>query len=273
MALPNRNKIEVDITPSEIARIRQLELLVKTDPKTTFLPKGIGFRDMDLAVNNELKEKRLQLVLKDKKGEDKPVPVFYLTTERWAEFSKTWQIMDDDKNLVTPFITIVREGRPEYGDYGGLKYNIPERRLYKYLDVPNFDGKYCNIVRYKIPQPVHVQVTYNVKFFTKFVRDMNEFDNIMMTNFSSRQLYIDVNGYYMPLLLESSGDENQIDDKNGERLYVASYELKLSGKLINEKEFEVVETIKKINLSFNDGSVNKQTRNQSNNKIFDHRNI
>ena len=48
------------------------------------------------------------------------VPVIFLSIQRWAEFAKTWQFSDENKNIKMPFITIVRKPDAQVGtNYAG----------------------------------------------------------------------------------------------------------------------------------------------------------
>ena len=47
-------------------------------------------------------------------------------------------------------------------------------------------------------------------------------------------------------MLEAIGDESQIDDLNGKRYYVQSYEMKLMGYLVDTEEFEVKPAISRV---------------------------
>ena len=110
MALPKKKKIDINLNPPKpgseylkygMERIEQL--ILQTDKKTSYFPKGIGFEDIDSALFNYVEDGYLELTLDGKK-----VPVFYLDNDRWGEFSKTWKFMDDDKNVPTPYITVRR---------------------------------------------------------------------------------------------------------------------------------------------------------------------
>lgn len=64
-----------------------------------------------------------------------------------------------------------------------------------------------------------------------------------MRTFKSLQHYLKVNGHPMPLILESIGDESQIEDFESKRYYVQLYEIKMQGYLLCEEDFEVVPAV------------------------------
>jgi hypothetical protein len=75
------------------------------------------------------------------------------------------------------------------------------------------------------------------------MKDLNKFNRKVQRAFQSRQCYINPKGHPMPLLLESIGDESNIDDFENRRFYVQLFELKLLGYIQNEEDFEVVPTL------------------------------
>lgn len=210
--------------------------MMATDAKTKYLPRTIQFEDIDLEVKNFVDEGELRLVIDGEK-----VPVFYLENDRWGEFSKTWKFMDGDKNVPTPYITVRRTDKQQ-GTRLGTKWRIPQAKTFRYLDVPILDeGQLINL-RFKIPEPVNVDLTYEVRLFTKYRVDVNEYDRLMLKTFASRQAYIFVKGNPMPLLLENLQEANTIENIDGDRYYVSIYTLKALGFIQNEDEFEITKT-------------------------------
>ena len=68
----------------------------------------------------------------------------------------------------------------------------------------------------------------------------------MLKNFSSLQHYINVNGHYTELILDTVGDESQIDTIEERRFYIQPYTIKLNGYLLDNEEFEVTPAINRI---------------------------
>jgi len=96
---------------------------------------------------------------------------------------------------------------------------------------------------YKIPQPVPVDITYEVRIICNRMRELNRFNKLIMQKFTSRQAYTFVKGHYIPIILESVGDESQISDTEKRRFYNQNYTLQLQGFLMDEEEFEVTPAI------------------------------
>lgn len=213
------------------------ELMRATNKKSTYLPRSIKLEDIDIEVKNFIDEgDELKLVLDDQK-----VPVFYLENDRWGEFSKTWKYMDNDKNVPTPYITL-RRILKEPGTRLGGRWTVAQRKRFRYLDVPILDeGQIINL-RFKVPQPINVDLTYEVRLFTKYREDVNVYDTIFLKTFASRQAYINVKGNYMPVILENMEEANTIENIDGDRYYSAIYRIRAMAFLQDEEEFEIVKT-------------------------------
>lgn len=238
MALPKKKLPIVDTYIRNIGVDRLRELVKNSDKKTTYLPKSISIEDIDNTVFDKFNEDNLSLTIDGKK-----VPVIYMTNERWGEFEKTWKYQDDDKLILTPYITIRRIDKEPGTIYGGM-FTVANRRTFKYVDVPTIEDNYIIFTRYKIPQPVPIDLIYDVTLFSKYQTDINEFDELMFKSFSPRQEYISTNGHYFPLLREGINITDDIDDVDGNRLYKTSYEIKTLAYLQNEDEFEITKTVK-----------------------------
>lgn len=238
MPLPKGFLKNIKITKQKVGPERRQELLDDIANQGTFLPRGVGFEDMDKSFIDFV-DKDLMIVIDGEK-----VPVIFLTIQRWSEFSKTWQHSDEFKDIKLPFITIVRKPDVQVGTNQAGNWNIPQgRRSYTYVKVPTNESGRKGIDLYKIPQPTSVDVTYEVRLFCNRMRDLNKLDKIVQKKFQSRQHYISPNGHPMPVHFESRGDESPVDDFENRRFYVQLFEMKLLGYLLDEDDFEVVPTL------------------------------
>tara|TARA_R110000772_G_scaffold17946_3_gene49858 strand:+ start:15835 stop:16851 length:1017 start_codon:yes stop_codon:yes gene_type:complete len=222
---------------------RRQELLDNIDDKGTFLPRGVGYQDMDASFLDFTKN-HLELTI----GGDK-VPVIFLTTQRWNEFSKTWQHSDKYKNIKMPFITMVRKPDVQVGTNQAGNWNIPGNRGYTYIKVPTFEGGRKGVDTYKIPQPTAVDISYEVRLFCNRMKDLNKLHTIIQKTFNARQHYLYVNEHPMPLLLDTVSDESSIDDFENRRFYVQLFSMKLLGYLLSEEDFKVIPTVNRLKVS------------------------
>jgi hypothetical protein len=237
MGLPQGFKKNVKFIKDKVGPDRRQEILDDIANQGTFLPRGVMYEDMDQTFVDFITDD-LKIVID---GEE--VPVIFLTIQRWAEFSKTWQFSDKFENINLPFITIVRKPDIQVGQNQAGMWNIPGRRTYTYMKVPTFEGGRKGVDVYKIPQPVAVDVNYEVRLFCNRMRDLNKLNIKVQKEFKSRQSYLRVNGHPMPVYLENVGDESPIDDFESRRFYVQLFEMRLEGYILDEDDFEVVPAI------------------------------
>ena len=257
MAIPKKVKTNINISPrppqpqyndgynglTTPNRRRELSELITEDG--TFLPKSVLHADMDRGMLDFV-EKDLDTVASGKR-----IPVIdrILTLQRWAEFSQTWKFSTSDKNVNLPFIVVVRQPDVQYGSNPSLQYTIPDRKQFHFARVPTWDGNRKGMDIYTIPQPIPVDILYDVKIVCNRMRELNRFNKVVMQKFSSRQAYTFVKGHYIPIILNSLGDESVIDTEE-RRYYQQNYQFQLQGFLIDEDEFEVKPAISRSILFF-----------------------
>ena len=257
MAIPKKVKTNINISPrppqpqydsgynglTTPNRRRELSELITEDG--TFLPKSVLHADMDRGM--------LDFVIEDLKtgvsGKKIPVIDRILTLQRWGEFSQTWSFSTPDKNVSLPFIVVVRQPDVQYGSNPSLQYTIPDRKQFHFAKVPTWDGNRKGVDIYTIPQPIPVDITYDVKIICNRMRELNQFNRTVMQKFSSRQAYTFVKGHYIPIVLEALSDESVIDTEE-RRYYQQNYKFQLQGFLIDENEFEVKPAISRSILFF-----------------------
>lgn len=235
--VPKGFRKNIRLVKDSVGFDRRQELLDNISVNGTFLPRGVGYEDIDSSYIDFVKNE-LSITIDGEK-----VPVLFLTIQRWSEFSKSWQFSDKYKDIKMPFITIVRQPNPQVGTNQAGLYNIPGRRTYTYMKVPTFEGGRKGVDLYKIPQPTSVDLTYEVRLFCNRMRDLNKLNELVQKTFQSRQFYIKVNGHPMPVLLESIGDESNIDDFENRRFYVQPYEMVIYAYIQDEEDYEVVPTV------------------------------
>jgi hypothetical protein len=255
-AMPKGYLTNINIKNEKIGPDRRLEILENIVDKGAYLPKGVLEEDMDETFIEYMNDANgLSISVEGEK-----VPVIFLTIQRWSEFTKTWSFTDKYKNIKMPFITVVRRPDIQQGQNQAGLWNIPVSRTYTFMKVPTWDGIRRGIDLYKIPQPTSVDLTYEVRLFTGKMKELNRFNRKVQREFQSKQSYINVNGHPMPLVLESIGDESNIEDFENRRFYVQLFEIKLLGYILDEEDFEVVPTLNRsilttelIEEKFNEG--------------------
>ena len=237
MAVPKNFRKDLNFINQPEGYEQRQHLLDVISDGQGYLPRGITYEDMDREFIDFVK-KDLEIVVEGVK-----VPVYIVSIQRWYEFYTTWEKTDEFGNISLPFIVITRKIDIQKGTTHANNYNIPGFLTWGYMKVPTTDGNREGYDIYKIPQPIAVDVQYEVRFFTNKIRSLNVLNSKVQRAFSARQAYLNVNGHPMPLLLESIGDESQTDALEQRKYYVQPYTIKLMGYLLNEEDFQVVPAI------------------------------
>lgn len=234
MALPKKVIKYLPLIPEKVGKERRQQMLDDITNNGTFLPKGVLHADLDLGMLDFVKDK-LKLVVSEK---NVPTINKIITNQNWSQFVETWNFQDLDKNVSLPFIATVRMPEVKYGTFQGGAANIPNRRQFFYYTVPTWDGQRKGADVYKIPQPIPVDITYNVKLFCNRMSEINEFNKIVMQTFTSKQAYQQIKGHYIPIILDDVSDESA-KDLEKRKYYIANYKFTMKGLLIDEEEFQI----------------------------------
>ena len=241
MPLPKQVKKTLPLTPEKTLYSRREELLSYINKNGTYLPKSVLHEDLDRGMLDFVKND-LNFI-----STGKVVPTLdkILTTQNWSQFTETWDFVDQDFNPLPPFITTVRSPEVKYGTNPSLQYTIPNRKQFYYASVPTWNGNQQGMDIYTIPQPVPVDITYNVRLVCNRMRELNQFNKIILQKFSSRQAYTFIKGQYVPIIMNSVSDES-IMDLDKRKYYVQNYDFTMLGYLIDEDEFEVKPAISRV---------------------------
>jgi hypothetical protein len=195
-------------------------------------------------------------------GEIVPMVDIIITTQNWSQYVETYKFIDLDYNPDPPYITVVRSPEVKYGSNPSLQYTIPNRKQFYYASVPTWNGNEQGMDIYTIPQPVPVDIKYNVKIVCNRMRELNQLNKIVMQTFASRQAYTFIKGQYVPIILDNVSDESQMTI-DARKYYVQNYDFTMLGYLIDEEEFEVKPAIQRVTqLIEMDTTTRKQKRNQ-----------
>lgn len=237
-----KRKNNIEIYQKKTVIDRREEMLKEITKSDGYLPDSILHDDMDKGMLDYVIENFV--VVSD--GNKIPVLPKILTIQRWGEISSNWEFLDDDKNIKLPFIAVVRKPDVQPGTNPVVQRTIPNHKTFHYSTIYNWDGvtKGANI--YKIPQPVAVDISYEVTIVCNKFRDLNLFNKIIMQKFSSRQAYTKIKGHYIPIILEKNDDSTPMDTLDGRRFYVQNYQFIMLGFLIDNEEFEVKPAINRI---------------------------
>lgn len=268
MTLPKKNNInvyrQVGTEPSskELTPRRQ-ELLDRITKSDTYLPDEILHDDLDMGMLEFVKT-NLKVV---SDGSQIPVIPKILTVQRWGEITNTWTFSDEDGNMKIPFIGVVRKPDVQPGTNPNIQRTIPDRRQIYYSTVKTWDGNMAGADVYKMPQPVAVDISFEVVIVCQKFRDLNRFNKIVLQKFSSRQSYTTVKGHYIPIILDRITDQSPIDALENRRFYQQSYEFTMLGFLIDAEEFEVKPAIARMMLMYEFMDTKNYTKKYTNRTI------
>lgn len=261
MALPKGFRKKVSFIKQNDGPVKRQEYLDDIDYKGMYLPKAVDYEDIDEAFINFVQDD-LKIDVNGVK-----VPVIFLTIQKWAEFSKTWEFSDKYKNFKMPFVTIVRKPDIQVGTNQAGNWNIPGQKLYTYMKVPTFVDGRKGMDTYKIPQPTSVDMTYEVKLFCNRMKDINTYHKVIQKTFHSRQHYIYIKGHPMPIHFDGVRDESQINDFDKRRFYVQNFEMKVLGYILDDEDFELIPSINRANVKFLEMRYEKSSTKYVNFKI------
>ena len=240
MALPKKGSVKptLPLTYSKtlLPRREQIKDMITKDG--TYLPKSLLHADLDRGFLDFVKEKF------NITSEGKTIPVIdiLITTQNWSQFVETWDFQNIDKNLEPPFMTIIRNPEVKYGNNPSVLYNIPNRRMYYYMEVPTWDGNRKGADIYKIPQPVPIDIKYSVAIVCNRMREVNSLNQRVMETFASRQSYQTINGHYIPITNDGFTDESVMELEK-RKYYIQKYDFTMMGFLLDEDQFEVTPAI------------------------------
>jgi hypothetical protein len=235
MGIPKKSvkpSIPLNYPKTLLPRREEIKDMITKDG--TYLPKSLLHADLDRGFLDFVKEK-FNIVSEGKKI---PVVDILITTQNWSQFVETWDFQNIDKNIEPPFLTVIRNPEVKYGNNPAVMYNIPNRRMYYYMEVPTWDGNRKGADIYKIPQPVPADFKYTVAIICNRMRDLNTLNQRVLETFASKQAYQVINGHYIPIINDSFTDESVMDLEK-RKYYIQKYDFTMMGFLIDEEQFEV----------------------------------
>jgi len=235
MAIPKKSvkpSIPLNYPKTLLPRREEIKDMITKDG--TYLPKSLLHADLDRGFLDFVKEK-FNIVSEGKKI---PVVDILITTQNWSQFVETWDFQNIDKNIEPPFLTVIRNPEVKYGNNPAVMYNIPNRKMYYYMEVPTWDGNRKGADIYKIPQPVPADFKYTVAIICNRMRDLNTLNQRVLETFASKQAYQVINGHYIPIINDAFADESVMDLEK-RKYYIQKYDFTMMGFLIDEEQFEV----------------------------------
>jgi hypothetical protein len=180
MAIPKR-KTDIQIYKGKELTERRQELLERITKSDTYLPDSILHDDLDFGMMDFVKKNFV--VVAD--GKKIPVIPKILTIQRWSQITNTWEFSDEDGNMKVQLIGVIRKPDVQPGSNPSIIRTIPERMQFHYASVATWNGTQMGADIYKIPQPIAVDLSYEVTIVCTKFRDLNKFNKIVLQKFAS----------------------------------------------------------------------------------------
>lgn len=216
-----------------------------------YLPQRLNIEDMSLGLKQFIENQNLSVIMET--GISKKVPVIYVAQELWAERKNNWREMRSEygEEVIRPYMAIIRTAVKR--GTAPIRYTVPNRKTFKFLKVPTFDGTLKGFDIYKIPQPVYVDIEFELKFVSHYMEDIDDFyEMILHKTYASGQGYLKINGYDIASKIGEPSDESSVDEISAERIHQISVPITVLGKIIDPTEFEKVNAIKKISIKISE---------------------
>ena len=232
---PKKDIVPVKFKDKVIGRERRRNFAKEILYKETNFPRPVEYADIDKAFETFV-DKELDIV--DSDGKKIPTYTLY-STQRFSEYSQTWEHTDENGNLLMNFKTVSRGNNPMKGDNQGGLFNIPGNRRYTMQEkVVLGDNGVEHVEVYSMGQPFDVDLMYKLNFVTNTFSLINKFNNDLNKLFRAKQCYIRPNGHYMPMVIESIDDETSYGLEE-RKFFVQSVSIRVKAYIINSDDFQV----------------------------------
>lgn len=232
---PKKEIVPVKFKDKAIGTERRRNYAKEILHKETNFPKPLEYSDIDKAFEVFI-DKELDMV--DSDGKRIPTYTLY-STQRFSEYSQTWEHTDENGNLLMNFKTVSRENNPNFGQNQGGLFNIPGNRRYTMLEKIVLDDNGTEHMEvYSMGQPYAVDLKYKVNFVTNTFSTINTFNMKLNKLFRAKQCYIRPNGHYIPMVIESIDDSTSYGLEE-RKFFVQQVTIKAMAYIINEEDFQV----------------------------------
>ena len=155
-------------------------------------------------------------------------------------------LVDKNKNIELPFISIIRVTDPQPGTARSNIKNIAGDRHYFHYKVPTNDGNREGFDIYKIPQPLPVDIKYEIKIFSFNIELLNDFNLMFQKKYKSGDLYIKPNGIWMSTKIENPSDNSSLGSINQRKYYSQTIVLTVKGWVIDPDDFIIEKGITRV---------------------------
>lgn len=225
-----------------------------SDTKRVISP--VTLEDVDKAFF-EWWNKKLSISLKNENGDFRKIPVVFVSSERWSR-AREEGIRDKNGTIILPIIAISRVGisNPSEGGFSRV-YADDKKELVYYKKIDKKSSLIKNLQQsksksvdamapiyeiYTVPVPDHYLLTYEVKIWTSFIKEMNDIIQkygIELDNKSRRSFRFETpDGFYFVAFQDDDYDDGSNIDEftDQERVVKKTISFKVSCHILPESD-------------------------------------
>lgn len=179
------------------------------------------------------------------------VPIIPMALSLYTQIIKTGDVGANlnKKNLEPPFIAYVRDPNVQTGTYLGEQGSLPPSMNFTYSMCTEVVNGKKQLVRYKVPQPTPVDITYTVSLICKSLRDINKLNQIVLKEFRAIDKYINVKQRHMPTTLQTINDSSELDISK-RKFFKQDYSFLIKGFIICKEDVQKCVAPSEIKLNF-----------------------
>jgi hypothetical protein len=233
MDAPRKN--DTPLIPQAVGAERLAEIIADSEGRGKFLPNPVGLRDMDKSLLDLLKTGELSVTTPGNGAGN--VPVLWQQSERGGGRALSWQLLAGAAQNTTPPLMTLLRGNEVPGSLYNSKSVIPQNRSYTYINIPTFVDGERGVERWRVPQPTPIDVPYTVTVVSRLMLQLNPFIERFVRAFASLQLYLPVNGHSFPITMREGDKNGTMEEIEGDRYYLKTFDLLLQGYLLDELEY------------------------------------
>jgi hypothetical protein len=238
---PKKNLTRLRLKGDLYGPLKRIENTMDAFNKNMVFPKPVEYEDIDGAVLEFVKN-NIHLVC-----DGNEAPTFTLfSNQRFSEYSQTWKHVDKEGNLLMDFKTVNRDPNPSWGNNQGGAHNIPGDRRYTIQIKETLDDNGTESYEvYSMGQPLSIDLSYTINYVTADWDKLNDFNLQLNELFKAIQCYIKPNGWYMPMKIESIGDDTEyaIDNR---KIFIQSASITVQGIISPKSSYKIEKFPKRL---------------------------
>jgi hypothetical protein len=194
--------------------------------------------------------------------ENRPVPVMFVSQERWALMNKNKGLRDEAGVIILPLITVRRlETGSLFERYVPKVENtrvtiirqIATRQDDETKQLP-FNADLMDSPIYQIvtmEYPTFIELNYKISLYTSYLSHANKLQENIWKHFDSGRAYFLHDNYYIFGMIKSAADQSNLDDFVDEKRIIRyEYSFTTHAPIIDKNDIEVYRTRMQTSVTF-----------------------